>query len=70
MRPDRRRLAVLALEIADGGDLHFEVGCRDVQLAILLFEQHVREDRQRVPPFDNARNGLQRSKQRVTRDLF
>jgi hypothetical protein len=35
-----------------------------------VLEQDVREDGQRVPAFDNAGNGLQRSKQRVACDLF
>ena len=52
------------------GDLHLEIGGRDVQLAVLLLEQHVGEDRQRVAPFNDARYRLQRFQERVPCDLF
>ena len=42
------------------GDLHLEIGRGDVQVAVLLLEQHIGEDRQRVPAFDDAGNRLQR----------
>ena len=67
---DRRRAAVLAREFRDRGDLHLEVGCGDVQLAVALLEQDVGENRQRVPAFDDSRHGLQRFEQRVSGYLF
>ena len=51
-------------------DLHLEIGRRDVEPAVLLLEQHVREDRQRVPAFDDAGDRLQRFQQRVAGGLL
>jgi hypothetical protein len=48
-RADGGGLAVLAGKIGDRRDLHLEIGGGDVQLVVLLFEQDVRENRQRVP---------------------
>ena len=52
------------------GDLHFEIGGRDVEPSVRLLEQHIREDRQRMPTFDNAGDRLQRFQERVARYLF
>ncbi len=57
-------------QIAVRGDLHLEVGGRHVEAAVLLLEQDVGENRQRVPAFDDAGDGLQRFQQRVAGDLF
>ena len=69
-RGDRRRLRFLARKIRMRGDLHFEIGRRDVEPPVAVLEQDIRKDRQRMPPFDDARDRLQRFQQRVAWDLF
>ena len=69
-RADRDGLAVLARQRAVRGDLHLEIRRRHVQAAVALFEQHVGEDRQRVPAFNDAGHGLQRFQERIAGDLF
>jgi hypothetical protein len=60
----------LARKLRMRGDLHFEVRRGDLEPAVGMFEQNIRKDRQRMPPFDNARDCLQRFQKRVAWDLF
>jgi hypothetical protein len=51
-------------------DLHFKIGCGDEELSVAMLDKHIRENWQRVPAFDDSRNGLQRPQQRVASELF
>jgi hypothetical protein len=62
---DRRGLRFLSGKLGMRGDLHFEVGGRDVESAVAVLEQHIRENWQRVPSFDDTRHGLQGFQQRI-----
>ena len=52
------------------GDLHLEIGGRDVEPAVGLFEQHIRQNRERMSAFDDAGHRLQWFQQRVSWNLF
>ena len=69
-RRDRDRLRFLAGKLRMRGDLHLEVGRRHVEAAVLLLEQHIRKNRQRVPAFDDAGDSLQRFQQRIPGGLL
>ena len=69
-RSDGHGLGFLAGEFRMRGDLHLEVGGRHVEAAVLLLEQHIRKNRQRVPPFDDAGDSLQRFQQRIPGGLL
>ncbi len=65
-RGDGDRLALGAGPLRKRGDLHLEVGRRHVEPAVLLLEQHIRQNRQRMASFDDAGHRLQRFQQRIT----
>ena len=52
------------------GDLHFEIRGSHEQPAVALLEQHVSENRQRMAPFDDAGDGLQRFQQRIPGNIL
>lgn len=58
---------VLAADVAAGGgaDLDLDVGGEHGELVAMLLDQHVGQDRQRVAPFDDAGNRLQRGQERI-----
>jgi len=53
-----------------GGDLNFDVGGEQSQLIALFLQQHVRQDRQGVSFFDDARNRLQRRQKLVALGFY
>jgi hypothetical protein len=69
-RGDGHRLRLAPGQLRMRGDLHLEVGGRHVEAAIAVLEQHIRKNRQCVAAFDDARDGLQRFEQRITRGLL
>jgi hypothetical protein len=54
-----REVAFVATEFGAGADLDFQVAGGELQLAAGLADQHVREDRQRMTPLDDACHRLQ-----------
>jgi hypothetical protein len=53
-------VAVVAIEGGGGADLDFEVAGGQLDLRTGLAQQHIGEDGQRVAPFDDAGDGLER----------
>ena len=51
--------AGVAAELGAGAHLDLEVAGRELDLAAVLAHQHVGQDRQRVPPLDDAGHRLQ-----------
>ena len=63
-RPDRgREVARIAAKLGAGADLDLEVAGRELDRAAGLANEHVGEDRQRVPTLDDSRDGLQRTQE-------
>src|SRR5574337_512103 len=52
-------VAAVAVQIGRGADLDLEVAGGELQRAAALADQHVGQDRQRVPALDDARDRLQ-----------
>ena len=69
-RGDGGCLRLLAGKIRMRGDLHLEIGGGDVEPAVGLFEQHIRENREGMSAFDDAGHRLQWFQQRVSWNLF
>ena len=53
-RSDGDRLILLAREFTIGSDLHLEIGRGDEQPAVLLLEQYIGKNRQRLPALDDS----------------
>jgi hypothetical protein len=60
----------ISLERRRGGDLHLEVRGEEVHPAARGRDQHIRENRQRMAPLDDARDLLQGTQQLVVRGLY
>ena len=58
-RRQRQRSAFLDGRIASAAKRDFEIGCQHANLIALGFHQHVRQNRNRVFPFDDALEKLQ-----------
>jgi hypothetical protein len=69
-RRHRGRDPGLRRSVGKRGDLHLEIGRRELERAVLRLDQHVREDRQRVPALDDAGDRLEGLQERVAGDLF
>ena len=63
---ERRKKVKIALR----RDLDFQVGCRDREFPSGILDQDVRQDWQRMPSFDDSRNGLEGLQEPITRQLF
>ena len=62
--PDRgREVARVAAELGARAHLDLEVAGRELDRAAGLADEHVGEDRQRVPTLDDSRDGLQRTQE-------
>jgi hypothetical protein len=63
-RPDRgREVARIAAELGARPHLDLEVAGRELDRSAGLANEHVGEDRQRVPTLDDSRDGLQRAQE-------